>query len=497
MFGATSALPSVDALRTDPALAPLSTVERTQLDARGVEGFIAYLKSRADRADDLVDYGFIKVQTDVYRVRQLVLGTTAATRLAVSPALATIAQAETAVASQQQISTFYQNLVAAPTATSNVGIVRSGAASRPAAFETVTAPIRERSGPPGPATRAGGFPLLAISGPSLSGIGVTSPTLRLDARIETQPDIAGIGGVLEPSDAVRAITDLGLISTGVAGRAQATVPTDVINASPIVGKANIRTTAIAQRIEDPKAIEAKDYTAATRHEAVAALIRLADQLREEDGGVTPGLFNGIDVYGVREDPFLGANNTTRRVPLATFITDRTRLDQLLITPVRSRAVPNANETLPDEGAYFSDSADLSDNTVALMRQLEGRIKLYRDAIARAQQTLGMLREAVARGNVRLGAIEDELAEARHDVSVARSLLAEETERIAGINLRRARVLAEEVRFLAFVRPRETDNLATAPRHQVDPGPDRRAGAGLPRRPCRRARRAHPDAAGRP
>ena len=83
-------------LRADPALQPLSGRERAQLDLRGVEGFIAYLKARADRADDLVDYGFIKIQTDVYRVRQLVLGTTAATRLAVSPALATIAQAETA-----------------------------------------------------------------------------------------------------------------------------------------------------------------------------------------------------------------------------------------------------------------------------------------------------------------------------------------------------------------------------------------------------------------
>ena len=104
-----------------------------------------------------------------------------------------------------------------------------------------------------------------------------------------------------------------------------------------------------------------------------------------------------------------------------------------------------------------------------MRQIEGRINLYRAAIARAQETLGVLRDAVARGNVRLIGIEDELAEARHDVGVAKSLLAEETERIAGINQRRARVLAEEVRFLAFVRPRESDNLASAPRHQVDPG----------------------------
>jgi hypothetical protein len=268
------------------------------------------------------------------------------------------------------------------------------------------------------------------------------------------------------SAAVRAVTDLGLIGVSAAGKFASPAPSDVVNAPPIVGKANIRTATIAQRFSDPKALEAKDYTAATRHDAVAALLRLADQLREEDGGVTPGLFEGIDVYGLEGDEFLGTNNTTRRVPLTTFIAERGRLTQLLTTPVRVRA---GNATLPDEGAYFSDSADLSDNSVALMRQVEGRIKLYRDAIARAQQTLGLLNDAVTRGNVRLIAVEDELAEARHDVGVARSLLAEETQRIAGINERRAKVLAEEVRFLAFVRPREADNLAPAPRHQIDPG----------------------------
>jgi hypothetical protein len=488
LFGATSALPALAALRADPALGPLSTVERAQLDARGLEGFIAYLGSRADRADDLVDYGFLKVQTDVYRVRQLVLGTTAATRLAVSPALATIAQAETAAASQEQISTFSNNLVARPATTVATLRTSGGGGSTPAAFEIASTAVLESRGVPvtgtgserltraglGSVTAApvlfGGSAGTVATQPALSGGTKSGAAIQLDAGIglAAQPGTITQAPALEQSSAaVRALTqDIGLI--GIAGVAART-PTDVINVSPIIGKANVRTTAIAQRLEDPKAIEAKDYTAATRHDAVAALVRLADQLRQEDGGVTPGLFEGIDVYGVRDDPFLGADNTSRRLPLATFITDRTRLAQLLTTPVRTRPVPNATETMPDEGAYFSDSADLSDNSIALMRQLEGRIKLYRDAIAAAQRTLATLREAVAGGTARLAALADALAEARHDVSVARALLAEETDRIAGINDRRARVLAEEVRFLAFIRPREADNLAGAPRHQVDPG----------------------------
>ena len=290
---------------------------------------------------------------------------------------------------------------------------------------------------------------------------------------------------------MRAVTDLGLIGISAGGRAQVPAPSDVVNAPPIVGKANIRTTSIAQRFADPKAIEAKDYTAATRHDAVAALVRLADQLRAEDGGVTPGLFEGIDVYGVEGDEFLGTGNTTRRLPLTTFIAERGRLTQLLTTPIRIRA------TLPDEGAYFSDSADLSDNTVALMRQIEGRINLYRAAIARAQETLGVLRDAVARGNVRLIGIEDELAEARHDVGVAKSLLAEETERIAAhqSTSRQGACRGGALpRLRASARVRQPRACATAPgRSRLD----RRAGAGVPRGSCGRARGAHRDAARRP
>lgn len=470
----TGVVPAVATLRADATLAPLSGRERAQLDLRGVEGFIAFLRSRADRADDLVDYGFVKVQTDVYRVRQLVLGTTAATRLAVSPALATIAQAQTAVASQQQISTFYQELVGAtppPTAVAS-NAVRGGGGGEgggtpPAAFEAgnpgSSVPRSARAGVSG-ATSAG--ERLLLGGTAGTGLAESiggQPAIGIAGATFGAGTVATAAG---NANIVRGLTQ----ETGVIGLTATTFdPSDVINAPPIVGKANIRTTAIAQRLEDPKAIEAKDYTAATRHEAVSALVRLADQLRAEDGGVTPGLFEGIDVYGVRDDQFLGAENTTRRLPLASFIANRALLTQLLTTPVRTRPVPGAQETLPDEGAYFSDSADLSDNTVALMRQLEGRIKLYRDAIAAAERTLATLRQGITLGNARLTAIADTLAEARHDVSVARALLAEETDRIAGINQHRAEVLAQEVRFLAFVRPREADNLASVPLHQVDPG----------------------------
>ena len=52
-------------LYDDPRLAILSGQELAQLTLRGLDGFVAYLRSRIDRADDLTDYGFVKLQTDI------------------------------------------------------------------------------------------------------------------------------------------------------------------------------------------------------------------------------------------------------------------------------------------------------------------------------------------------------------------------------------------------------------------------------------------------
>ncbi len=118
-------------LYAHPSLQVLSAQERAQIYLMGLSDFSDYIKSRADRADDLVDHNFLQVQTDIYRVRQLMLGTTDASRLAVSPTLANIAQADTAVATQTQLSDFVSNLsftadkAAAPSSASNSSLSRA------------------------------------------------------------------------------------------------------------------------------------------------------------------------------------------------------------------------------------------------------------------------------------------------------------------------------------------------------------------------------------
>lgn len=480
---------AIDDLFAHPALQVLSAHERMQLYLLGVEGFSAYLKSRTDRADDLVDYGFVKVQTDVYRVRQLMLGTTAATRLAVSPVLATIAQAETATASQEQISSFIADLKKKVVATAPAPAPAPAAVRAVASAAATAATVGTRGlAVPLVATRID-TGVISVGG----SVGTRLGTTLGDTATVKVPISTGLASSIGSKAAVvdkRLLGDIqGIgLGTGPAAPPAPPSPTDVANADPLTGSAFIRTTTIAKRLEDPKSKEARDYATSSRYEAVLSLVRLADTLTAEDGGVTPGLFEDVSMRGLEGDTFLDdlkpADGTAAPLerPFTDFLVKRPLLGALLKVPTRLPAGQTSGD--PDEGAMFSDSTDLSDHVVALMRKMEGRIKLYRDAIGVCNAAATGVRSALAAVDTRLAGVADALAEARHDVSVARSLLAEETERLDAVNANRIRVLADEVKFLAFVRPREVENLLATPTHSVDPG--------LLEAPVPACLRTHPD-----
>lgn len=476
------AVAALRALEDGNALAVLSSHEKAQLQARGLEGFIAYLSSRADRADDLVDYGFVKVQTDIYRLRQLMLGTTEATRLAVSPALATIAKAETAVASQEQIADFLKNLKAAgpstqtaPTPTPSPTTPATAGATLGAAAAGLSATAIQLNPEVARNISSTAISTSLNRGISLASTAVTTPINVSPALVGSTSSTAKLSGLAVVqstlADAIAKQSEITPITI-----TPIFTPIDVTNAAPLVGKPNIRTVSIADRLVAPKATEARDYTTSTRHETVFNLVRLADELIAEDGGVTPGLFSGIDVHGLPGEAFYENDpdfTAARRRPLIDFINPAQRSALLLdlLTPPKLRPGPDGKlEPAPeDEAQHFSDSADLADNTVALMRQMEGRIKRYRDVIAACQSVLDGLRNDRASARARLNALGETLAEARHDVAVTRALIAEEQARLDAINARRAAVLANEVRFLAYMRPRTVEHLAAAPLRDLAPG----------------------------
>jgi len=368
-----------------------------------------------------------------------VLDTTDATRLAVSPTLAGIAKAETAVASQERISSFFGELQQAPTT------------PPPSPTSTPTFTVNRV------ATTATTVPLATVP---MATIPVTT-TIPLDLSKSASTTLTLDTGTTKTT-----------VDTGIVTLATPTLytPVDITDSAPVVGTNDIRTLSIAERLALPKAQEARDYSTASRHDAVLSLIRLADTLTEEDDGVTPGLFEGLDVYGLPGDAFLPEPTDDNPDPLAAlrrpfldFVNRETRsslMSALLRPPVRENA---------DEASHFSDSADMTDRSVALFRQVEARVKRYRSLITACETTLGLLRGDLGSVGLRERDYADALAEARHDVSVARALIAEEQARLDTINARRRAILEREVRFVAYQRPRATDDRRPAPLRPVYAG----------------------------
>src|SRR5262249_21276693 len=75
----------------------------------------------------------------------------------------------------------------------------------------------------------------------------------------------------------------------------------------------------------------------------------------------------------------------------------------------------------------------------------------------------------AAASARLQGIANNLGQARHDVAFAKALLADEAERIGGINGRRDQILAHQVTVLAYYRPRPVQTGQDLPFRVIDPG----------------------------
>lgn len=438
-------------------LANDTTAPPSQIDEIGLEAYIKLLDAKIAKADDTVDFGFTRIHTDIYRIRQLVLNTEAATRLAISPTLASIAKGESAVATKEQISTFYDRLkstsveldgdsqaasgsaMMASLGSSNLFSSSSSTTIIPTSLETV------RFTPLGGRTEA----LEGIIG-TIGTVGTgTTGTIGRD--------------ILQPIDDASRMVDL---SGGVFDRGTGTghIPKppdviDVIEQPPVIGSVVIRTTSIAERIEAPKAPEAKDFSASTHHDIVRNIVGAGDTVS--------GLDIALDdlVIPVRT---VFTENNTKKVKIENVSFDTFRNPPEGSNPLGSLLNPEMLNGV-DEAEFFSVGVDVLDNAVAALRVVEGRIQAYKQARASCQTTLNQLRTLVSSAGSRLNVIGSDLAEARHDVSVARALKAEEESRLRAINERRQSILREFVEFIVFCRPRATDMLLQTPVRAINPG----------------------------
>jgi hypothetical protein len=409
--------------------------ELSKLDVLGVEGFIKLLEEKIQKSDDTVDIGFLHTQASMYRVRQVLLGSDAASRLATSPALATIAQGQTALATNEDIKGFFDK---AKTATRANGLEPEAAAEglgdvAPGSDVASTAESQDKGILGGATTVSeiggmqflGGGQTLGIVG----GIGTTvAPTIL--QQIAAQP----ITAISIETAAGRQPLFKGIIEqAGIAAE------------SPLPGTF-FRTATIAQRLATPPANDGQIYALSSKVMVMSSAVNLP-----------------IDVDDLSIPGFL-ANGQEVLTNIGTIKADKAALFGAILNGDHDPVDPAR-----DEAAYLSTSVRSLDHSIGILRVIEGRVQAYKRALEMCRTTLAELQGLANQARQRLGVIEDNLAEARHDVAVARALLAEEVARIEAINSRRTQVLAEHVTFLAYRRPRTARTLLDSPVRQIDPG----------------------------
>jgi hypothetical protein len=235
-------------------------------------------------------------------------------------------------------------------------------------------------------------------------------------------------------------------------RRRAPTRAEVEQKSPVIGQKSVnRSVTIVERIQDPKATESKNYCVATKYDVIKSLSGLGIMIDDID---VPGLLvfdnNGKVI-------FEGRVPKRETVDLAVAIPD---LDK--------RILGEPADPELDEAKAFSIGVQLLEDTIAVLRAVEARIQEYQKVIALCQTVLEQTRGFLSAAENRLSALEHELAEARHDITVVRALLVDEQNRVLEINERRDRVIREQVRFLAYRRPRLVDLNVTTPVRTLDP-----------------------------
>ncbi|HZG41669.1 MAG TPA: PA14 domain-containing protein, partial [Longimicrobium sp.] len=466
-------------LRQELAGYPMRVDERAKLDELGLEGYVQYLDAKVRRCDDVVNFGFIRVQSDIYRFRRLMLGTTAATRLATSPALAQIVNAESAVTVRDDLVKFLD---------------ASG-------LQQVKKPGDETSAATAELAAGSDHPL-ALQARTVSGSGLLSAeTLEMRAELASfvPPDesrstplsgasrtflvagaTAGISLARE-TELVRPIEDEGggtvslmpreLDGDGgfvrgdsgsyTAPRIRPLAPRpgasddEVLRKQPIVGETyDFRTVTVGERLETPRANEAKSYTLLTRYEVLKSLLEL--DINIDDINV-PGFVSYTGGVLDRREVKRPGN------PLVLHITKRAprRLGAVRFR-LEADTLEENDPDDADEARFFSVGVELLDATIAALRAVEGRVQQYRDALNRCRAVLNELRQLSNALAARLKTVEGELAEARHDLVVTQALLDEENRRVKQIRDRRLAILRQHVTFLAYHRPRVVHGTLTAP-----------------------------------
>lgn len=480
-------------------------------DFIGMEEFIRDLEADTEQTNDKLETVFGEVQGDLYRLRQMLLGHEKASRLATSPAMKDVTTGRLDSPSSLEISRFFDvarpaTVAAAATAMTAApepepepeGSGDTGSSDRlfinnaflMAGTSNFLLSDDSLVNMSGSAPRGGG----TGGGSSLPAFGATlgredmGGALLLDMG-SSQPSLNDIivgGGSGAGNSIADVLIDTGQLTLG----ANFNLFDNTIERRLYERPLFYRTITIDERVYTPPSVEAKNEALSRKVSVFESLQRvpvsIADiqvMLRTGATGIfTTAEFNSVrdaqaapvqailNQRAVTGDEYVALNATaptaaeleslsdTEDAALIAVLEQATqrrqiRLDAADLVTFTKRGLFDPDPPDGDEAAYFSAGIIALEDAIAAIRQVEQRLALYRLGIKQSRATLGQLQRNLLRWQKELAEMDDLLAEMRHDVTVARALFEEEKQRVQGINDRRRKILATQVPFVSFLRPR--------------------------------------------
>jgi hypothetical protein len=402
--------------------------------------YIDWLTKRVETADDMIDFGFLRAQSDIYRVRQHMLGNEAASRLALSPALAEIVKGESAFTVRKQTIDFFGTLK-----------------NRTFPPDWGSAPNVVAPPPPPPVLAQ-----TVAFAPRVMNLQLRSVTalssLTASATVQTSSGALLSAAVSEPSVLPRVTSN----------------PGTVTDATALPGSDYVfRTTSVAQRIKDPLSVEAYTFARANKREAVRQLAATIDPVQNPTGigvnigsvkvpGSIPHVGDAMIINGV-------ATTVPNPVPagllfaLVDYANHPSYLDRIITEEYRP-----TNLAASDESDVYAFAIRILDDTLQMYRSCEGVLANYRLVISRLSDQRDAMLALARRADTLKATVERDLDEKRHQVATARALLADEERRVSEVNTRRDLTIAQHVRFLAYVRPRAVEATLDMPVHVIEP-----------------------------
>ncbi|MBE7384881.1 MAG: hypothetical protein F6J95_026140 [Leptolyngbya sp. SIO1E4] len=436
-------------------------LERNSPNFAGLETFIQILENKVKRANDPIDFGFLRVRSDLYRIRQFMLGAEEASRLVTSPVLADIVKKEeSAFLTQQNLSAIFDALrqdarepggepqIAStdlPPTTSETPAFTAATFQVPfttTVFSQELISAAPRSASPTPVQ----FPLLQAEASFDDSIFVESQSRRADSLQVT----GDTGKVLTPFAGTLKVADAIAPTTRLFQQPQRVIPQEaVVEQLPLLG-AVTRSATVGERLKPGEALDSLNFAVEGQLQTVQLLA-----LRDEPDGDSILNVDDLEIPGTR------TSSDAAGLPFSR-LTDA-------IASLQQQKLEDTGQAR-DEARLYERGIKSLEDTVATLRLVEGRVQAYRLAIADCRGVLKQLQGFLNQADVRLKSLGDELAEARHDVAVAQALREEEEARLQTLVDERRQILQNYVPFLVFHRPRAVSPRVSMPHHGINPAP---------------------------